>query len=124
MFSFLFALLPASFGLSQQEIDKLALTPSYLSDFVNARQLRNLTIAGANDLSTVSSMYFTKTMFNLIPTLNPTYFELRSLIFNKFDGMIINGKSHGLSKVADVFIYNCQFNEGSAGVIDIQGPSN
>ncbi|KAK8894750.1 hypothetical protein M9Y10_023187 [Tritrichomonas musculus] len=107
---------------SDPEIDTVFFKAPILSDFVNSRQLRNLTISGQNELTPIFGQYFTKTMFNLLPSLNPTYLTFRSMYFTKFDGMLINGESKGLAKFADLYIYDCNFIEGNSNIMNIQGP--
>ncbi|OHT00628.1 hypothetical protein TRFO_32651 [Tritrichomonas foetus] len=71
----------------------------------------------------ISSQYFTKPMFNLLQSLQPTFLTLRTLTFTNFDGMLVNGDARGLAKFADVFIYDCNFKDGNTNMISINGPS-
>ena len=113
----------ATIALTQDEMDQAILTPAFLSDFVNARQIRNLTITAQNQMASINGRYFTKPVFDLLSSLQPTYLVLNQLSFHSFDGKIINGESHGLAKFADVLVYECEFKNGFSSVATIKGPS-
>ena len=111
-----------AFSLNQEEMDNAMLTPAFLSDFVNARQIRNLTISAQNEMASINGQYFIKPVFDLLSTLQPTYLVLNQLSFHSFDGKIINGESHGLAKFADLHVYDCEFKNGFSTVATIKGP--
>ena len=118
----LFATSAFSITEDDPEIDTVFFKAPVLSDFVNSRQLRNLTISGQNEITPIFGQYFTKTMFNLLPSLSPTFLTFRSMYFTKFDGMLFNGESKGLAKFADLYIYDCNFVDGNSNIMSIQGP--
>ena len=110
-------------SLTEEEQDELILTPAHLSDFVTARQLRNLTVSGKKDLGKIYGQYFRKPMFELLQSTQPTLLQIRQMYFQGFDGMIVKGVARGTAKFADVYIYDCTFNEGNQHAIHIHGPS-
>ena len=120
-----FSLILFTFSITEEdpEIEEILYKPAFLSDFINSRQLRNITLSGKSDLMPISSTYFYKPLFELQQSLQPTFFTLRTLTFKNFDGMLLNGESRGLAKFPDVFIYDCNFKDGTSGLINIQGPS-
>ena len=71
-------------------------------------------------MTTISGRYFTKPLFELLQTLQPTYFEVRSLFFKNLDGMLIYGHGRGLAKFADVSMMDCEISEGNANVVTIK----
>lgn len=116
-------LLTATFSLSQEEMDNAILTPPFLSDFVNARQIRNLTITSTTDTkAAISGLFYTKPFFTLSPSLQPTYLVLTQLEFHSFDGKIISGESNGIARLADIRIYDCVFRDGFSSVMSVKGP--
>lgn len=120
---FLWLLFASSFSLTQDEMDQVILKPAFLSDFVNARQIRNLTITSQNEMASINGRYFVKPVFDLLSSIQPTYLVLNQLSFHSFDGKIINGESHGLAKFADVLIYECEFKNGFSSVATVKGPN-
>ena len=118
---FLFA--AAVFSLTEEEQDQLILTPAHLSDFITARQVRNLTVSGKKDIAPIYGKYFRKPLIQLLQSLQPTTLQLRSMYFQSFDGMIIKGEARGLAKFADILVYDCTFNEGNQHAIHIHGPA-
>ena len=110
------------FSLTQEEMDTAILSPAFLSDFVNARQIRNLTLTSQNQMVSVNGQYFIKPVFDLLSTLQPTYLSINQIRFHSFDGKIINGESHGLAKFADVYISECEFLNGFSSVATVKGP--
>lgn len=116
--------IPSVYSITEDDpnIDKIFFQPQILSDFVNAKQLRNLTISGQNEITPVNGAYFTKIMFDLMPSLNPTMLTFQSMFFTNFDGLLFNGESKSLAKFADLFIYDCSFTHGRAQIMTIHGP--
>lgn len=119
---FLALLFTFAFSLTQEETDQAILTPAFLSDFVNARQIRNLTITSQNEMAYINGQYFVKPVFDLLSSLQPTYLVLNQLSFHSFDGKIFNGEAHGLAKFADLLVYDCEFKNGFSSVATIKGP--
>jgi hypothetical protein len=118
------ALLAASgYCLTEDEQDELILTPSHLSDFITARQVRNLTVSGKKELAPVYGRYFRKPLVELLQSQQPTVLQLRSMYFQSFDGMVIKGEARGIAKFADIVVYDCTFNEANQQAIHIMGPT-
>ena len=126
MISLLLFFIPRIYSVTQDdpEIDTLFLEPQIISDFVNSKQLRNLTITGDNELTPINGRYFTKIMFDLWPTLSPTFLSFQSVAFVNFDGLLFNGESKGMAKFADLFLYDCSFTDGSTSIMNIRGPKH
>lgn len=104
------------------EID-IPLAPAILSDFITARQVRNLTMSGKKELAPINGRFFTKPLVTLLQSLQPTVLQFRSMMFQSFDGMIIKGEARGFAKFADIMIYDCNFEGGNQHAIHIEGPS-
>jgi hypothetical protein len=116
-------LLSSSASFSEEEQDELILTPPHLSDFVAARQVRNLTLSGKKELAPIYGRYFRKPLIQLLQSTQPHVLQLRSMYFQSFDGMVIKGEARGMAKFADIIVYDCSFVEGNQHAIHILGPS-
>jgi hypothetical protein len=119
----IFSLLACSMSLTEEEQDELILTPPHLSDFVAARQVRNLTLSGKKELAPIYGRYFRKPLIQLLQSTQPHVLQLRSMYFQSFDGMVIKGEARGMAKFADIIVYDCSFVEGNQHAIHILGPS-
>jgi hypothetical protein len=120
----LVALAAFGFSLSAEEQDELILTPSHLSDFITARQVRNLTVSGKKELAPVYGRYFRKPLIELLESQKPQVLQLRSMYFQSFDGMVIKGEARGIAKFADIVVYDCTFNEANQQAIHLIGPTS
>jgi hypothetical protein len=112
-----------SFSLTEEEQDELILTPTHLSDFIAARQVRNLTVSGKKELAPIYGRYFRKPLVELVQSTLPHALHLRSMYFQSFDGLILKGEARGMTRFADILLYDCTFNEGNSAAIHIIGPS-
>lgn len=105
------------------ENDKSLLDPPVLSDFITARQSRNLTIKGQKEVEPIVGRYFRKPLVNLLQGVQPSILNLRRLFFTNFDGMILKGESNCLAKFPDIMIVDCTFKAANQHPIHINGPS-
>jgi hypothetical protein len=121
---FLVLLASLSYCLSEEEQDELILTPAHLSDFITARQVRNLTVSGKKELAPINGRYWKKPLVELLQSQSPTVLQLRSMYFQSFDGMVIKGEARGIAKFADIVVYDCTFNEANQQAIHIMGPTS
>lgn len=96
--------------------------PAYLSDFINSRQLRNLTVSGKKELKPIIGQYFFKPLVELTQSLNPTILQLHNMYFKSFDGIVINGEARGIARFADLIVYGSTFIDGNSNAIKIHGP--
>jgi hypothetical protein len=115
--------LAASFSLTEEEQDELILTPPHLSDFIGARQVRNLTVSGKKELAPIYGRYFRKPLIQLLQSTQPHILHLRSMYFQSFDGIVIKGKARGIMPFADIIVSDCTFTGSNAPALDITGPS-
>jgi hypothetical protein len=117
------ALFIAALSLTEEEQDDLILKPAHLSDFITARQVRNLTVSGQKELAPIYGRYFRKPLIELLQSTQPHALQLRSMYFQSFDGMVIKGEARGMARFANIVVYDCTFNEGNQHAIHILGPT-
>jgi hypothetical protein len=122
MYLFAALLIPIS-SLTEEEQDEIILKPANLSDFITARQVRNLTVSGKKELAPIYGRYFRKPLIELLQSTQPHALQIRSMYFQSFDGMVIKGEARGMARFADIVVYDCTFNEGNQHAIHIIGPS-
>jgi len=110
---------------SNEGIDPNAeiLKPATLSDFITARQSRNISLNGKKELEPIYGRYFRKPLVNLLQSVNPSVLNFRRLFFTNFDGIILKGESNCLAKFPDIMIFDCTFSEANQHPIHINGPS-
>ena len=107
---------------SEEEQNELIFQPAFLSDFITARQFRNLTVSGKKEFAPINGRFFRKPLVNLMQSLQPTMLQLHTLHFQSFDGMILKGEAHGLANFPNILIHNCNFVGGNQHAIHIRGP--
>jgi hypothetical protein len=110
-------------SLTEEEQDELILRPDHLSDFIAARQVRNLTVSGKKEIAPIYGKYFRKPLIQLLQSTQPHLLQLRSMYFQSFDGIVVRGDARGMARFADLVVYDCTFNEGNAQAIRISGPA-
>ncbi|EAY07459.1 hypothetical protein TVAG_499450 [Trichomonas vaginalis G3] len=103
--------------------DKSLFQPPVLSDFITARQSRNLTVKGQKELEPIVGRYFRKPLVNLLQGVQPSVLNFRRLYFTNFDGMILKGESNCLAKFPDIMIVDCTFKAANQHPIHINGPA-
>ena len=107
----------------EEDEDKSLLDPPILSDFITARQSRNLTVKGQKELEPIVGRYFRKPLVNLLQGVQPSILNFRRLFFTNFDGIILKGESNCLAKFPDIVIVDCTFKYANQHPIQINGPS-
>lgn len=123
MLSIFFATLANCHLEEEQEEDESRLySPPVLSDFLTARQQRNITLTGKKELEPINGRYFRKPLVNLIQSGAPSYISFRRLFFDSFDGIILKGESNCLAKFPDIVITDSTFSKSNQHPIHINGP--
>lgn len=123
MFVYLFFFLAKlSLCADDDEQDDPFVKPAVISDFINARQMRNVTFSGRKGLAPIICQYFTKPIVDLLQSLQPAVLELRAMHFKSFDGIIVKGQARGIALFPDLTINECNFDEGNIHAIQINGP--
>jgi hypothetical protein len=117
------ALCVVAFSLTEEEQDELILKPDHLSDFIAARQVRNLTVSGKKEIAPIYGRYFRKPLIQLLQSTQPHLLHLRSMYFQSFDGIVVKGEARGMARFADLIVYDCTFNEANQHAIHIMGPT-
>ena len=112
----------SAYCFSEAEQVELVANPAFLSDFITARQFRNLTVSGKKEIAPIDGRFFRKPLINLMQSLQPNTLELHSLCFNRFDGMVLKGEARGMAKFPSVLIQDCKFVGGNTDAIYIRGP--
>ena len=106
-----------------EDEDNSLYNPPLLSDFITARQSRNLTVNGKNALKPIVGRYFRKPLVNLLQGVQPSMINFRKLFFTNFDGIILKGESNCLAKFPDIMIVDCTFKAANQHPIQINGPA-
>ena len=107
----------------EEDEDDSLYNPPLLSDFITARQSRNLTVNGKNALKPIVGRYFRKPLVNLLQGVQPSLINFRKLFFTNFDGIILKGESNCLAKFPDIMIVDCTFKAANQHPIQINGPA-
>ena len=103
--------------------DTEILKPSILSDFITARQSRNISLNGKKEIEPIYGKFFRKPLVNLLQSIQPSVLNFRRLFFTNFDGIILKGEANCLAKFPDIMIYDCTFTEANQHPIHINGPA-
>lgn len=107
----------------EEDEDNSLYNPPLLSDFITARQSRNLTVSGKNAVKPIVGRYFRKPLVNLLQGVQPSMINFRKLFFTNFDGIILKGESNCLAKFPDIMIVDCTFKAANQHPIQINGPA-
>ena len=108
---------------AEDEIGKKLMQPPILSDFLTARQSRNITMHGKKEKGIINGQYFRKPLVNLLQGTHPCVINLRQMYFTSFDGIILKGEGIGFSRFPDIVINDCSFVKHNQHPIHVHGPS-
>lgn len=97
--------------------------PSILSDFLTARQSRNITMHGKKENGIINGQFFRKPLVNLLQSAQPCVINLRQMYFESFDGIILKGEGVGLARFPDIVLRECSFNKHNQHPIHVHGSS-